>query len=238
MTEQEQAATSAARTPRRVVVAEDESLIRLDIVEILRDNGFDVVGEAGDGESAVQLATELRPDLVIMDVKMPEMDGWQVLERLREVSNVPVLMLTAKRGEYDEVEGLECGADDYLTKPFSFPVLVARIKALVRRSATVPNRDPLQVGDVELDLFRRVCSVGDDRIMLTNKEFDILAILADNRRRVVSKQLLIAHCWEDAVDATANLVEVHVSSLRRKLAGAGAGDMIETVRGHGYRVCI
>ena len=192
-----------------------------------------------DGLSGLDAARTAEYAVIVLDVMLPGMNGYQVCRALRGAQqDTPVLMLTAKRGEYDEVEGLECGADDYLTKPFSFPVLVARIKALVRRSATVPNRDPLQVGDVELDLFRRVCSVGDDRIMLTNKEFDILAILADNRRRVVSKQLLIAHCWEDAVDATANLVEVHVSSLRRKLAGAGAGDMIETVRGHGYRVCI
>ncbi|MCC8929774.1 response regulator transcription factor [Rhodococcus sp. I2R] len=222
----------------RVLVVEDEPTLYEALRTGLGAEGF-TVDVRTDGLSGLDAARTAEYAVIVLDVMLPGMNGYQVCRALRGAQqDTPVLMLTAKRGEYDEVEGLECGADDYLTKPFSFPVLVARIKALVRRSATVPNRDPLQVGDVELDLFRRVCSVGDDRIMLTNKEFDILAILADNRRRVVSKQLLIAHCWEDAVDATANLVEVHVSSLRRKLAGAGAGDMIETVRGHGYRVCI
>ena len=222
----------------RVLVVEDEPTLYEALRTGLGAEGF-TVDVRTDGLSGLDAARTAEYAVIVLDVMLPGMNGYQVCRALRGAQqDTPVLMLTAKRGEYDEVEGLECGADDYLTKPFSFPVLVARIKALVRRSATVPNRDPLQVGDVELDLFRRVCSVGDDRIMLTNKEFDILAILADNRRRVVSKQLLIAHCWEDAVDATANLVEVHVSSLRRKLAGAGAGDMIDTVRGHGYRVCI
>ena len=222
----------------RVLVVEDEPTLYEALRTGLGAEGF-TVDVRTDGLSGLDAARTAEYAVIVLDVMLPGMNGYQVCRALRGAQqDTPVLMLTAKRGEYDEVEGLECGADDYLTKPFSFPVLVARIKALVRRSATVPNRDPLQVGDVELDLFRRVCSVGDDRIMLTNKEFDILAILADNRRRVVSKQLLIAHCWEDAVDATANLVEVHVSSLRRKLAGAGAGDMIETVRGHVYRVCI
>ena len=222
----------------RVLVVEDEPTLYEALRTGLGAEGF-TVDVRTDGLSGLDAARTAEYAVIVLDVMLPGMNGYQVCRALRGAQqDTPVLMLTAKRGEYDEVEGLECGADDYLTKPFSFPVLVARIKALVRRSATVPNRDPLQVGDVELDLFRRVCSVGDDRIMLTNKEFDILAILADNRRRVVSKQLLIAHCWEDAVDATANLVEVHVSSLRRNLAGAGAGDMIETVRGHGYRVCI
>ena len=222
----------------RVLVVEDEPTLYEALRTGLGAEGF-TVDVRTDGLSGLDAARTAEYAVIVLDVMLPGMNGYQVCRALRGAQqDTPVLMLTAKRGEYDAVEGLECGADDYLTKPFSFPVLVARIKALVRRSATVPNRDPLQVGDVELDLFRRVCSVGDDRIMLTNKEFDILAILADNRRRVVSKQLLIAHCWEDAVDATANLVEVHVSSLRRKLAGAGAGDMIETVRGHGYRVCI
>ncbi|MGB3771220.1 MAG: response regulator transcription factor [Rhodococcus sp. (in: high G+C Gram-positive bacteria)] len=222
----------------RVLVVEDEPTLYEALRTGLGAEGF-TVDVRTDGLSGLEAARTAEYAVIVLDVMLPGMNGYQVCRTLRSAQkDTPVLMLTAKRGEYDEVEGLECGADDYLTKPFSFPVLVARIKALVSRSAAVPNRDPLRVGNVELDLFRRVCSVGDGRIVLTNKEFDILAILADNRRRVVSKQLLIEHCWEDAVDATANLVEVHVSTLRRKLGAVGAGDMIETVRGHGYRICI
>ncbi|WP_432705845.1 response regulator transcription factor [Amycolatopsis taiwanensis] len=213
----------------RILLVEDERRLAASLRAGLTAEGY-AVDAAHNGRDGLWLASEHRYAAVILDVMLPGLNGYRVCQRLRAVGDAtPILMLTAKDGEDDEIEALDTGADDFLTKPFSYPVLLSRLRALIRRGGSSrPSR--LRVGAVRLDLGSRRCHRDDREVGLTGKEFALLAYLAERPGVVVSKAELLENLWDFAAPATANLVEVHVSALRRKLGA----DVIRTVRGAGY----
>ncbi|MGY1578568.1 response regulator transcription factor [Streptomyces sp. MN13] len=216
----------------RLLIVEDEKRLALSLAKGLTAEGY-AVDVVHDGREGLHRASESPYDLVVLDIMLPGMNGYRVCAALRAAGNdVPILMLTAKDGEYDEAEGLDTGADDYLTKPFSYVVLVARIKALLRRRNTGGGTPVLTVGELRLDTgARRVLRDGAE-VPLTVKEFAVLEQLALRAGEVVSKAEILEHVWDFAYEGDPNIVEVYVSALRRKL---GAG-LIRTVRGAGYRL--
>jgi DNA-binding response OmpR family regulator len=214
---------------RRVLVVDDDATIADAVAARLRSEGFEVT-TAADGPGAVAAAEEGRPDLVVLDVMLPGLDGLEVCRRIRALSDVPVLMLTARAEETDLLVGLGVGADDYLGKPFSMRELVARVHALLRRAGrTGVERDVLDLGDVQVDLVERRVRRGGEEVHLTRTEFDLLACLARKPRAAFPRERLLADVWgwEEAESRT---VDSHVKALRRKLGS----DLIRTVHGVGY----
>jgi two-component system OmpR family response regulator len=215
----------------RVLVVEDESRLAGALKRGLAVEGF-VVDVASDGETGLELATNGGFDAVLLDVMLPRMNGYDVVRSLRAQGNwVPVLMLSAKDGEYDQADGLDCGADDYLTKPFSFVVLTARLRALVRRGVAA-RPAILTAGEVRLDPSTHVVTNAGKPVPLTPREYALLEYLLRNAPRVVSKTEILDHIWDHAMETDPNAVEVYVVYLRRKLGR----DLFETVRGAGYRI--
>ncbi len=225
----------------RVVVIEDAPDIRLLLVDVLRQEGLEV-HEADDGEAGLALIAEHDPDVVILDLVLPGIDGFEVCRRLRETSDAYVVMLTSKDDEVDKVVGLTVGADDYVTKPFSSKVLVARVKARLRRpraSSNAAEDDPevRQHGDLRIDTVAREVLVDGEPVELTRIEFDLLEALTVNPRRVLTRGQLLERVWGDSWVGEDHLVEVHVSKLRRKLGDDPKQPrFIQTVRGVGYRM--
>ncbi|RKS75428.1 DNA-binding response OmpR family regulator [Motilibacter peucedani] len=219
----------------RVLVVEDEARMAQALQRGLRAEGF-AVDVAGDGETGLHLAREGGYDAVVLDVMLPRLSGYRVCQALRAEDNwVPVLMLSAKDGEYDQADGLDIGADDYLTKPFSFVVLVARLRALLRRGA--PERPAvLAAGDLVLDPARRTVTRAGTEVALTPREFGLLEFLLRRRGEVVSKSEILAHVWDAYYDGDPNVVEVYVGYLRRKVDAPFGRRSLETVRGAGYRL--
>ncbi|WP_016907354.1 response regulator transcription factor [Streptomyces xiaopingdaonensis] len=215
----------------RLLIVEDERRLAQSLAKGLRAEGF-AVDLAHDGIEGLHLAREGGYDLVVLDLMLPGLNGYRVCAELRAAGDeTPILMLTAKDGEYDEAEGLDTGADDYLTKPFSYVVLLARIRALLRRRAGRGDA-LLRLGRLTLDPARRRVTVGESRPELTAKEFAVLEYLAMRAGEVVSKGEILEHVWDFAYQGDVNIVEVYVSALRRKLGA----DWITTVRGAGYRL--
>ncbi|MCQ8832284.1 response regulator transcription factor [Streptomyces malaysiensis] len=215
----------------RLLIVEDERRLALSLAKGLRAEGF-AVDVVHDGREGLHRAQEGTYDLVVLDIMLPGLNGYRVCGALRAMgSEVPILMLTAKDGEYDEAEGLDTGADDYLTKPFSYVVLVARVRALLRRRGSGAS-PVVRVGALTVDRGARRVERDGREVALTAKEFSVLEQLATRAGDVVSKADILEHVWDFAYDGDPNIVEVYVSALRRKL---GAG-LIETVRGAGYRL--
>lgn len=211
---------------------EDEKRLALSLAAGLTAEGY-AVDVVHDGLEGLHRAAEGVHDLVVLDIMLPGMNGYRVCAALRAAGHdMPILMLTAKDGEYDEAEGLDTGADDYLTKPFSYVVLVARIKALLRRRGRSGGSPVLAVGDMRVDTAARRVFCGEDEVTLTSKEFSVLEQLATRAGEVVGKPEILEHVWDFAYEGDPNIVEVYISVLRRKL-GAGR---IQTVRGAGYRL--
>jgi len=219
----------------RILVVEDEHRLAELLKDGLTREGF-AVDLAPDGLDGLWMATEQSYDVIVLDVMLPSLNGYGVCARLREAGNwTPILMLTAKDGEHDEAEALDTGADDYLTKPFSYVVLLARLRALVRRGR--PERPAvLCVGDLRVDPAGLKCSRGDVRIALTPKEFAVLHHLARRAGEVVPKSELLARAWDFAYDGDSNVVEVYISALRRKIDRPFGRTTLTTVRGAGYRL--
>ncbi|GAA4990253.1 response regulator transcription factor [Yinghuangia aomiensis] len=219
----------------RVLLVEDEVRLAEMVRQGLVDAGFNVDVEH-TGPEGLWAATERTYDVVVLDIMLPGMDGYRVCAKLREAGVwTPVLMLTAKDGEYDLADALDLGADDYLTKPFSFVVLLARLRALIRRGGAV--RPPvLAVGDLTLDPARRKVARGSTEIALTPREFALLEFLMRHAGDVVSKTEILENVWDAHYDGPANVVEVYVGYLRRKIDQPYGRATIETVRGAGYRV--
>jgi len=219
----------------KLLVVEDDAKIAGALRRGLTAEGFQVE-VAQDGLDGLWRAREGSYDLILLDVMLPGRNGYRVCADLRKAGDTtPILMLTAKDGDLDEAEGLDTGADDYLRKPFSFPVLVARVHALLRRAA-LGEPPPLAVGDLRLDLRTRRVHRGDTEVALTAREFDLLVYLVRRTGSVVSKQRILAGVWDDEFEGDPNVVEVYVARLRRKLDGPFGLGTIETVRGAGYRV--
>lgn len=225
------------RNPIRVLVVDDEAPLAELLSMALRYEGWEV-RSAGDGAGAVRTARDFRPDAVILDVMLPDMDGLAVLGRLRqELNDVPVLFLTARDAVEDRIAGLTAGGDDYVTKPFSLEEVVARLRGLIRRSgtATVRSESTLVVGDLVLDEDSHEVSRGDDFIHLTATEFELLRFLMRNPRRVLSKAQILDRVWNYDFGGQANVVELYISYLRKKI-DAGRTPMIHTRRGAGYLI--
>ncbi|MFC0865583.1 response regulator transcription factor [Sphaerimonospora cavernae] len=218
----------------RVLVVEDERRMAAALRRGLQAEGF-AVDLAHDGEEGLHLARTGEYDVVVLDIMLPRLSGYNVCKLLRAEENwVPVLMLSAKDGEYDMADGLDLGADDYLTKPFSYVVLLARIRALLRRGR---RRRPavLRAGDLSLDPARRVVARGELPIALTPREFALLEYLMRRQGEVVAKIEILEHVW-DTYDTDPNVVEVYVGYLRRKIDAPFGRSSLHTVRGVGYRL--
>ena len=216
-----------------ILVVDDEPNIA-DLVELyLRRDGFRVV-KAGSGEDGIRAVTDHRPRLVVLDVGLPDIDGLEVCRRLRAGSAIPVIFLTARDTEVDRVLGLELGADDYVTKPFSPAELVARVKAVLRRAeGGAEPPEIVQVGNVTIDAGRREVRVAGEPVGFTTKEFDLLRFLADRVGRALSRQQILDGVWGYDWFGDARTVDVHIAQVRKKVDAAGR---IDTVRGVGYRL--
>ncbi|MEV5873315.1 response regulator transcription factor [Streptomyces sp. NPDC052101] len=219
----------------RLLIVEDEKRLATALARGLGAEGF-AVDVVHDGVTGLHSAQEQEYDLIVLDIMLPGLNGYRVCAQLRAAGDeTPILMLTAKDGEYDEAEGLDTGADDYLTKPFSYVVLLARIRALLRRR-TRAGAQVLRIGDLTVDpAAKRVERAGTD-ITLTTKEFAVLEHLALHAGQVVSKTDILDHVWDFAYDGDPNIVEVYVSALRRKIDVPFGRRSITTVRGAGYRL--
>jgi DNA-binding response OmpR family regulator len=216
----------------RVLVVEDSDAIRLSVATVLRAQGY-VVTERADGRDLEAVLGQTAPDVVVLDVMLPGRDGFDLLEVIRRTGDAAVIMLTARDTTADRVRGLGAGADDYLVKPFAMAELVARIKAVLRRSR--PDGGTVRVGELELDEDLVRVSSADQPVQLTETERRVLAYLVGHREQVVSKTQILTAVW--GYDGFAeNLVEVNVSTLRRKLEAQGQSRVLHTVRGWGYRL--
>jgi DNA-binding response OmpR family regulator len=219
----------------RVLVVDDEARLARSLKIGLEAEGF-AVDVARDGTDGLWLARENPYDAIVLDLMLPGINGYKVCETLRaEEDWTPILMLTAKDGEWDQVEGLDTGADDYLTKPFSFPVLVARLRALIRRGAG-ERPTVLESGDLRLDPAARRVWRGETEVQLTAREHALLAFLMRHRGDVVSKQQILDAVWDMAFDGDPNIVEVYIRHLRNKVDRPFGRQAIETLRGAGYRL--
>ena len=219
----------------KVLIVEDEAALADGVARGLKAEGFEV-DIAYDGLTGMEKARQEDIDVVVLDIMLPGLNGYRVCRALREEGvGTPILMLTAKSGEYDEAEALDTGADDFLSKPFSFVVLVARIRALMRRSAD-GRAQPLVIGDLVLDPLARTCRRGETDIPLTTREYELLEALMRKPGQVVAKQELLEHVWGAGFEGDPNVVEVYVGYLRRKIDRPFDRSDIETVRGVGYRI--
>jgi DNA-binding response OmpR family regulator len=223
---------------RTVLLVEDEDAITAPLTEALQREGFraEVAGSIAAGR---QTARRVEPDLVLLDVMLPDGSGFELLRELRSAGRTPVIMLTARGDEADRVLGLELGADDYVVKPFSARELVARIRAVLRRTSAVAapaSAGPIRIGDLELDAAARTVALDGEPLELTRKEFDLLALLMSQAGKVVSRERLIDEVWDVNWFGSTKTLDVHVSGLRKKL-GDDPGDprYLHTVRGVGFR---
>jgi DNA-binding response OmpR family regulator len=224
---------------RRILVVEDDRTLRHALAFNLFKEGYDAI-TAGDGETALQMAREQRIDLILLDVMLPGMSGIELLRALRrEGRTLPVIVVSARSDEIDRVVGLKVGADDYVTKPFSRPELLARIEAALRRSrhaADAPTADAesQQVGPISIDRARRLVSIGGQPVHLTAKEFDLLALLAAHPGHIFTRDQLLSRIWGYDYEGDGRTIDVHVSWLRGKLRAADGHNYFRTVRGVGY----
>ncbi len=217
----------------RILVADDEDRIRKIIVDFLSREGFETIEAADGAEALSKCSGSSKPDLVILDVMMPVMDGWTVLSELRKMGDMPVILLTAKSSESDQLGGFRLGADDYVTKPFSPSLLVARVQALLRRRGVLGGHNA-QCGDVRIDELAHVAYVGGTALELTPKEYDLLLYFIENKGVALSREKILNGVWNYDYFGDLRTVDTHVKQLRSKLGESG--DMIVTVRGVGYRL--
>jgi DNA-binding response OmpR family regulator len=220
----------------RVLLVEDDRAIAVAVQRVLVAEGF-TVDLAGDGDDGWWKATQNPYDAIVLDIMLPRRSGYEVCRALRAADVwAPIMMLTAKDGEYEEADAFDLGADDYVTKPFSVVVLVARLRALIRRGAAA-RPAVLQLGDLRLDPAAHRCTRADTEISLTAREFSVLEYLMRHQDLVVSKAEILAGVWDENFDGDPNIIEVYIRYLRRKIDEPFGRAAIQTVRGVGYRLC-
>jgi DNA-binding response OmpR family regulator len=218
-----------------VLVVDDDADVRELVAELLARAGYSV-SQAPNGREALKLLFDERPDLVLLDISMPELDGWATLERIRELSDVPVLMLSALGAELEKVRALRAGADDYVTKPFGRQELLARVESLLRRAPSPEVRDAYRDSLLEVDFSQRRVRAGSEPVELTPLEFRLLTAFVDNPGQLLAHDQLLELAWGGERGTSRDQVKLYVGYLRRKLAAAGVPpEAIETVRGFGYR---
>ncbi len=221
---------------KRIEVVEDELQIAQLLACGLRYKGFEV-SVAHNGAGALEQLAQLRPDLVLLDVTLPDIDGFEVCRRLRaQNAALPILMLTARNAVAEKVAGLDCGADDYITKPFDFDELLARIRARLRLRSVHPTSSSKQliVGDIVITPASRQVKRGDHGIALTRREYDLLEVLVRNRGQVVTPAIMFSQVWDDDPDVGPEILKVYICILRKKLNTHGQGNVIHSIRGVGY----
>jgi two-component system alkaline phosphatase synthesis response regulator PhoP len=223
--------------PKETILLVDDERNIVDLARMyLEQEGFKVEA-AFDGKAALEKIQSLQPALVVLDLMLPGVDGWEVCRRVRTNSDVPIIMLTARDDDVDKIVGLELGADDYLTKPFNPRELVARVKAILRRAGHEPSgTKPIALGDLVVDPARREVTVAGKPVELRTKEFDLLMVLAENRGLVLSRDKLLELAWGYDFAGQTRTVDVHVAHLRDKLTGSNVE--IETVWGVGYKLVV
>ena len=223
---------------QRILVVDDEPAIVDAVSYALRASGFEVDGY-GDGETALEAARTTRYDVLVLDVRLPGLSGIEICRRLRDESDVPILLLTAMDAEVDRVLGLEAGADDYVTKPFSVAELVSRVRAILRRRTLdrASGNGVRHVGSLQLDLARHEVRIEGKTVRLTPSEFRLLALLAEEPERVYSRREIMQHLWDSTYVGDQRACDIHVSNLRRKIEEMpGAPTRLVTVRGVGYKL--
>lgn len=217
----------------KILVVDDESRMRKLVKDFLLKQDYSVI-EASNGEEAVDLFVENKDiSLIILDVMMPKMDGWQVCKEIRALSEVPIIMLTAKSDERDELLGFELGVDEYISKPFSPKILVARVEAILRRTANALQNEMLVAGEIELDIAAHTVKVKGQNIELSYKEFELLNYFVVNQGVALSREKILNHVWNYDYFGDARTIDTHVKKLRNKLGDCG--DYIKTIWGMGYK---
>lgn len=218
-----------------ILVVEDDAVLRDTLALNLRAEGYEV-HSAEDGESGLALARDLDPDLVVLDVMLPKLDGLTVCRILRRKSQVPIIILTARGTEADKIVGLETGADDYIVKPFSLGEFLARVRAALRRGSVAPATDELSSGELRIDLISRRAYIGETELQLAPKEFELLATLMRHAGAVLTRDLLLTRVWGDDYLGDTRTVDVHIRWLREKIEeDPSHPERIITLRGVGYR---
>ncbi len=219
---------------KRILIVDDESRMRKLVRDFLVRSNFDVV-EAENGEQAVEIFFEDKNiDLIVLDVMMPRMDGWQTCRQIREYSRVPIIMLTAKSDERDELQGFELGVDEYITKPFSPKILVARIEAILRRTTQYNRGEKLVCGGIEIDKVAHQVLIDGNLIDLSFKEFELLTYFVENKGIALSREKILNSVWNYDYFGDARTIDTHVKKLRSKMGEKG--DMIKTIWGMGYKL--
>ena len=217
----------------KILVVDDESRMRKLVKDFLTKKGFNVI-EAGDGEEAVDKFFEVKDiALIILDVMMPKMDGWQVCREIRQYSKVPIIMLTAKSDEKDELQGFDLGVDEYITKPFSPKILVARVEAILRRSNVLAADDTMEAGGIELNKAAHEVLIDGKSVELSYKEFELLAYFMSNQGVALSRERILNNVWNYDYFGDARTIDTHVKKLRSKLGAKG--EYIKTIWGMGYK---
>lgn len=217
----------------KILVVDDESRMRKLVKDFLTKKGFTVI-EAGDGEEAVDKFFEVKDiALIILDVMMPKMDGWQVCREIRQYSKVPIIMLTAKSDEKDELQGFDLGVDEYITKPFSPKILVARVEAILRRSNVLAADDTMEAGGIELNKAAHEVLIDGKSVELSYKEFELLAYFMSNQGVALSRERILNNVWNYDYFGDARTIDTHVKKLRSKLGVKG--EYIKTIWGMGYK---
>ena len=219
---------------QKILVVDDEARMRKLVSDFLVREGFEVL-EAGDGEKAMDLLYSNKDiALVILDVMMPKMDGWQVLREMRESSQVPVIMLTARSDEKDELRGFELGVDEYVTKPFSPRTLVARVNAILRRTGGKEENDRIELSGIVLDKSAHQVTIDGEPVELSFKEFELLEYFMENNKIALSREKILNHVWNYDYFGDARTIDTHVKKLRSKLGAKG--ELIKTIWGMGYKL--
>lgn len=217
----------------KILVVDDESRMRKLVKDFLVRKNYEVL-EAGDGVEAVDIFLENKDiSLIILDVMMPRMDGWEVCEEIRSYSQVPIIMLTAKSDERDELQGFELGVDEYISKPFSPKILVARVEAILRRSGSLVENESINIGGIEIDKVAHIVKVDGKNIDLSFKEFELLTYFMENRGIALSREKILNNVWNYDYFGDARTIDTHVKKLRSKMGEKG--EYIKTIWGMGYK---